>query len=236
MDAATLDLQTDIALGSGPDWELAMMAIDPGQQNIFVASHARNALVLVSDSATYRLADANGGGTWGVAGDPGLKRVYVTNRDTANLSALDAASDYKYIAESNILPCRDERAAPYGLGFNPANSNLYVACSVNGSVDRLAVYTAGATGLHYVTTIPTGNGGRNGGGGIAVNPLTGHVFVTNSAANTVSIIDSNTNSPLLEVAVGSDPFGIAVDPLTGLIFVADRGDSNIHVFTDPPTR
>jgi YVTN family beta-propeller protein len=60
IDTATLDLQTDIALGSGPDWELAMMAIDPSQQNIFVASHARNALVLVSDSATYRMADANG--------------------------------------------------------------------------------------------------------------------------------------------------------------------------------
>jgi YVTN family beta-propeller protein len=235
MDAATLDLQTDIALSSGPDWELAMMAIDPSQQSIFVASHARNAVVVVSDSSSYRLAAANGVGTWGVAADPNLKRVYVTNRDTANLSTLDAASGYKYLAEYTIAPCRDKRAIPYGLGFNPANSKLYVSCNVNGSVDRLAVYTAGATGLQYVTTVPTGKGGNDGGGGIAVNPLTGHVFVTNSAANTVSIINGNTDSPLVEVPVGSDPFGIAVDTSTGLVFVADRGGSDIHVFADPST-
>ncbi len=62
--------------------------------------------------------------------------------------------------------------------------------------------------------------------GVAV--LHGRVFVTNSGANTVSVIDSSTNTGSATINVGSRPEGVATDPQFG-VCVANGGDDTVSV-------
>ncbi|MFZ1023699.1 MAG: YncE family protein, partial [Thermoplasmata archaeon] len=57
----------------------------------------------------------------------------------------------------------------------------------------------------------------------AIDPATGDLYVTNAAADTVSVFSSTTGKTLATIPVGIIPWGIAVDPRTNEIYVADRG-------------
>ena len=48
--------------------------------------------------------------------------------------------------------------------------------------------------------------------GVAVTPDGKHVYVTNQASQTVSVIATATNTVVATVPVGSNPFGVAVTP------------------------
>ena len=95
------------------------------------------------------------------------------------------------VTSRTIQPCGGAGASPYGLAFNPANNKLYIVCSPFHNVNRAAVYRANATGLTRLAFLPIGDGGEDGGGGVAVDGATSNVFFTNSAANTVSVISGS---------------------------------------------
>lgn len=72
---------------------------------------------------------------------------------------------------------------------------------------------------------------------IAVNPVTGYVYVANAgdiedpADDTVTIIDGNSNPPALlnTVTVGHYPVAITVNPTTGYVYVANNGGNSISI-------
>jgi YVTN family beta-propeller protein len=65
--------------------------------------------------------------------------------------------------------------------------------------------------------------------GIAVNPNTNRIYVTNYSSNSVSVIDGDTNTVIDTIAVGNAPQGIAVNPVTNKIYVAN-GNSGDPVY------
>ncbi|MFF7485733.1 YncE family protein [Streptomyces luteogriseus] len=72
-----------------------------------------------------------------------------------------------------------------------------------------------------VTTVPVGAKPV----GVAVD-VHDHVFVTNSGANTVSVINSATNTVSATLTVGFHPEGVATDPQFG-VYVANGGDRTV---------
>src|SRR6202167_2407964 len=60
--------------------------------------------------------------------------------------------------------------------------------------------------------------------GIAVNPLSGKIYVDNFGQDTVQVIDGQTNAPPDTIQVVPFPTGLAVDPLTDTIYVTNQGD------------
>src|SRR5919112_1991383 len=63
--------------------------------------------------------------------------------------------------------------------------------------------------------------------GIAVDPNTNRIYVSNSNNNTVSVIDGATNRVIGDpIPVGEGPFGIAVDPNTNRIYVSNYFSDN----------
>ena len=66
--------------------------------------------------------------------------------------------------------------------------------------------------------------------GVAVNPNTNMIYVSNEKDNTVSVIDGSTNSVVNTIQVGTGPHGIGVNPNTDIIYVADSGhyDASLH--------
>ena len=89
-----------------------------------------------------------------------------------------------------------------------------------------------ARATNVVATIPVGSFPH----GVAVNPVTNRVYVTNSGGqasgypgNTVSVIDGATNTVLTTVTVGTGAFGVAVNPTTNRIYVSNRSDDTVSV-------
>jgi YVTN family beta-propeller protein len=69
--------------------------------------------------------------------------------------------------------------------------------------------------------------------GVAVNPVTKNVYVTNEFSNTVSVIDGGTQRVTDTITVGSFPYGVAVNPFNDRIYVTNRGSNTVTVIDSP---
>jgi YVTN family beta-propeller protein len=77
--------------------------------------------------------------------------------------------------------------------------------------------------------------------GVAVNPTTNRIYVTNYYSHNVSVINGGTNTVVATVPVGSGPYGVAVNPTTNRVYVANNwgnvsvidGGTNTVVATVP---
>jgi YVTN family beta-propeller protein len=85
-----------------------------------------------------------------------------------------------------------------------------------------------------LTSIDIGNGGTDGGGGIAANISRNHIYVTNSAENSVSVINGFTDSVFATIyhpaVTLQDPYGIAVNHNLNLVYVVNRSGNSLVRF------
>ena len=124
---------------------------------------------------------------------------------------------------------------PYGLSVDPVQSRLYVFLAAQpdpANPRQVAVYRLPETGPSLLATISVGAGGPNGGTGIAVNPSTHHVLVTNSLANSLTVIHAVSLVVLRTTSMGSDPHAVAVDPGLGYVFVGQRAGNSVRGLPD----
>ena len=80
-----------------------------------------------------------------------------------------------------------------------------------------AVPAAAAGGYTVTATIPVGSRPL----GVAVDPATHTVYVTNTWDGTVSVIDEATRAVTATIPVGTYPAGVAVDPAAGTVYVTN---------------
>jgi len=233
LDATTLAVLSIVPLGGTPG-NLTFVQINQLTNRVFVVDYTRNAVWIINGQTdtVESIKGGHGLGTWGLAVNPNLNRLYVSNRDTGTVTTLDGNNNYALIAEQTVSPCESASSAPYGLGFNPVNNKLYVACAPHGLVDTAVVYAANSDGLTRLARLSIGNGGGDGGGGVAVDTATGNVFFTNSRDNTVSVIGGTSNTVVATLPVGLDPFGAAVDPTNRRVYIGNRTGNNVTVLLD----
>jgi YVTN family beta-propeller protein len=80
--------------------------------------------------------------------------------------------------------------------------------------------------------VPVGDGPT----GVAFNPDTNTVYVTNSLSNTTSVIDGTENTVQSDLSVGTNPVGVAVNPDTGKVYVTNSlSNTTSVIFTVPFT-
>jgi YVTN family beta-propeller protein len=65
--------------------------------------------------------------------------------------------------------------------------------------------------------------------GIAVNPSTNKVYVVNEFSNTVSVIDTKTDTVKSTINLGNFPYGIDMNPLNNRIYITNRGSNTVSV-------
>ena len=88
------------------------------------------------------------------------------------------------------------------------------------------VFEKNPDSIRRIATIHVGNSGSDrdpnvGGSGLVVNPETNNVFVTDTAAGTVTVIGPN-NTVVATIPVGTDPYEVAVNRTTQTIYVTLR--------------
>lgn len=229
IDGATDQVLRDIYLGV----RLSFVAVNTVTNRVFITSHGLPGVIVIDGGNNTVINVVTSGllAPFGLAVSEPLNRVYVGDRDRQEIVTLDG--DGNLLAGQTIRP-QPAGAAPFALAFNPDTGRLYVALAVNGVVDRVQVYRASLSGLLLLDTILVDQGGADGGGGLAVNPATNRIYMTNAASNTVSIINGWTNEVQVTVSVGVDPYGVAANPVTGLIYTVNRAGSTLSLFYDGP--
>ena len=65
--------------------------------------------------------------------------------------------------------------------------------------------------------------------GVAYDSNDGRVYVANSGSNTVSVIDTKTNTVVVTIPVGTTPQGVAYDSNDGRVYVANSGSNTVSV-------
>ena len=67
--------------------------------------------------------------------------------------------------------------------------------------------------------------------GVAVNPVTNTVYVTNEGDGTVSVISGSTGTVTGTIPVGTGPRGVAVNTVTNTAYVANFFDNTVSVIS-----
>ncbi len=205
--------------------------VDVGANPERVMVDSRNAHVFVTnviDNTISVLDAANNGAflstmTLGpsvgfTAVDTSSNLVYVPS-NCANPPVCDVGGAYlhKIDGVTRSFISSDAVALPAvgtGVVFDEVNRLVYVAM-VN---DQVAVVDPVAKTVLQV--IDVGSQPK----GMAINPVTRKLYVTNSNANSVSVIDLATNSVLkTEFVFSNAPERVAVDPIINRIYVAGYG-------------
>src|SRR5215510_4624393 len=70
--------------------------------------------------------------------------------------------------------------------------------------------------------------------GVAADPKTNTVYVTNISGNTVSVISGRTNTVTATIRLGNFPFAVAVDPKTNTIDVTTFNANTVSVLDPCP--
>ncbi|WP_426367446.1 YncE family protein [Streptomyces sp. E-08] len=194
--------------------------------HVFVANRLANTVSVINSVTNTVTATLNVGfRPESVATDPQFG-VYVANGGNFTVSALD---------RFHTLVTTIEVGGPPGL---PLPDMLRVA------VDHLMgrAYVANR-GLHRVSIIGLSSDPPalsfdftdvDGPLGVAVDPVSHRVFVTQPDHNKVSVIDATTHTVVKSFAVGPHPTGIAIDPQKRRVYVANSGFRTVSVI-DMPT-
>lgn len=108
-----------------------------------------------------------------------------------------------------------------GVAFNPKTNLLYVLKKGDVAHEYAGTVSVINQATNMVTaTIPVGAWPA----GVAVNPMTNTIYVTNYAGPSLSIINGATNvvtATIPNTSVGNTPLGVAVNPMTNKVYVTD---------------
>lgn len=237
---------TTISVGAKPKG----VAVDPVTNRVFVGLAASSS-VAVLDANTNKLiatwATDGLGNTNGIAFSQ--NKLFVTKRNNASVSVVNATTG----AFVKNIPVGN---APYGIGANGAS--VWAANFNDGTVSLLnpatntkvrnttvGGYPAQVAPLNdhaYVTTYGTGvvdldaNGfflhalsGITGAFGVAANPTTNRVYVSNRDTNSIAVINAASDTLSATFTESATPYALAVNPNTNHLFIVLADSNSVRV-------
>jgi YVTN family beta-propeller protein len=233
-DAATGSLIAPlIPTGAGSSAEPFGVAITPDGSTAYVTNSQEANGKSVS---TINVAAGTNGveiapfdlGTVGVAITPDGRRAYVASKIAATVSVINTATN-KLIGSPIEVGVENE-SFDRGVAITPDGKRVYVARFGDDAVSMIDT----ESNLVIGAPIPVGDGPR----AMAITPDGKRLYVTNNvisaAGNSVSVIDTATNTVVATIPVGEAPRGIAITPDGTRAYVANQ-DSNTVTAIDTAT-
>jgi len=211
--ASRVEAQVVVATIPGSVQYANKVAVNPNTNRIYVTGYGIGNTLTVIDGATNSIIavapiDYN---PWGVAVNPNTNRIYVVNTySDYSISAIDGDTHA-------VLARIPVSAVPLEVAVNAITNRIYVASSAQVSV------IDGNTNA-VIATVP-----MEAWYGIAVNPNTNRIYVTNYLQSKVSVIDGDTHNVIAVVPLTNYPMGVAVNPNTNLVYVAVPNHATIAV-------
>jgi YVTN family beta-propeller protein len=226
----TLAVEAKITLGGQP----ALTEILPDLDTVFVVVRGTGKIGIIQGTTLVAQVDSGGGGPYGIAADRVNNRIYLANRDGRTFTAL--------VREGNSWVVRygpqfSDGRTLFNIAYSPTTNKLYAIYAKPGDptgTDWLVdIWKPDVNGLWaLLQTVPVGDGGavespQVGGTGIAINPVTGNVFVVNTGAGTMSVIHGQNDYVKTTVTLGTDPYTVSIDPWRNFVYVGLRSSGSI---------
>lgn len=169
---------------------------------LYVANMDGNSLAIVDVGSNQVTEVALGGVAVQTAVSPDGQNVYVSLYDTKEVVRINISS-----LTVTRLALPSSAQGPIQLYPTPNSSMLYV-CDQGGLMSRPTnnkVYVIDLASFSINDSITAGNKVH----GVVVDDMGARAYVTNTADNTVSVIDVGTGDVLATIGVGMEPNGIA---------------------------
>ncbi len=224
--------------------------VDRLHNRIYVTLHGSDQMAVI-DGANDNVVKYIGGlqGAFDLVLDTVHNQIFVSARN----------GNYVAVIDRNTLDEIQSRRAftggeTFSLAFDPVLSQLYVIyapdslagqaeianiyspqlipAAVNGNPNKIAVFEVKPNEFGRITTLTVEEAGPQGGVGIAVNPTTNNVFVSNSADNSLSVIDGVSLQTVEVVPMPGDPGSVAANPVTNLVYISNRAANVVHLVVD----
>jgi YVTN family beta-propeller protein len=142
--------------------------------------------------------------------------VYVTNNGASTVSRIDGVAN-------RVVATFPAGTYPAGVAI-PRVSGLYVAGTGSGSVRVMSLQGAPRT------TIPVGRAPL----GVAATPYSPLVHVANTGSDTMSMINSRSDTVVATVKVGRRPEGVASDLAGTRVYVTNNASNSVSVIATGP--
>jgi len=164
--------------------------------------------------------------------------IYVTDLGAHTVSVIDG----KTCNATNVSGCRHRPVTvnvgqtPGGIAVDTRTDTIYVTGESSNDVSVIDGKTCNATTTGGCRQTPVHVLAGAGARGIAVNEVTDTVYVANTIANTVSVIDGATCNATVQTGcsrraavapVGVSPRRVAVDELTNTIYITNAGSNTV---------
>jgi len=189
------------------------------QENRLLVASASKAQILILDPATLQTIRAitipNAFGVINLAGDPIRHRVYAAIYE--KIVVLDSNT-------GQILTTLATKGSYFTLAVPPSGENIFVALYDSPS------------NTQYLTALDPTTGAARGRVKIGGDPRGAlfssdgaRVYVANSFANTISVIDPRALIQVAQIAVYAQPYALALDETARRLYVANYGSDNVSV-------
>lgn len=220
LDSATGQVKGQpIPVGNKP----IIMAVNPATHMVYVTGHNDNSLSVIDGTRNSLVTTLwVGSGPAGIAIDQSANIVYVANQLDGTISIIDGAKN-QVTGSSWTLPQGYKNA--WGLALDPGLHQLYYTNPPPyiGDFSGLGVLNTDSGML--IAHIPSPSRADL----VAVNTVNHQVFMTDSDANTVSIIHGTSNTSVRTVNVGNEPITVLADQGSGLAYVDNALDGTVSI-------
>jgi YVTN family beta-propeller protein len=234
-------------IGGAPIW----IVENPATRTVY-AENQEDSSISVIDAATCNAIDttgcrrvppalATGFDAGGEALDPSTDTVYATSQNNGTVTVLNGGTCNAVITLgcSDYAPTIPVGNGPQPIAVDPSTGTVYVGSQYD---DTVSVVNAVVCNVEHPSGCdrawPTIGVGFAVFFGLALDPATHSLYVSNVNGNTVAVINTATCNAMTQagcgqtpetIAVGNAPAGIAIDQATDTVYVANIGDNTVSV-------
>lgn len=224
------------------------LAVDPLSHTVYVANSESNTISVIgtrmcnaqvtSGCGHVRATIPLGPGPFAVAVSERTHSIYVADLLAPVVSVIDGRT----CNASDVKGCKRKPATvnvggyPGGIAIDTRTNTIYVTGQVSDDVSVIDGNTCNGTVRSGCRKAPLRVQAGAGARGIAINQRTDTIYVANTAAGNVSVIDGRTCNAAVHTGcgkrpavapVGLSPRRLVVDELTNTIYVTNAGSNSV---------
>ncbi len=189
VDTETNDVTGTVTVGNSP----VGIAVHPAGTKIYVGNYSDSTVSVIDATSLDVTSVTVGSMPRGIAINSAGTKVYVANGSSGNVSVINTAD--------NTVSTITLSGSPGGVAINSAGSRLYV--SDHSTPGHVWIINAAAP-YDVIETVTVGAHPY----GMSMNSNDTRVYVANVNSDTVSVIDTASNSVVDTVNVGDGPYAL----------------------------
>ncbi len=220
IDGSTNNIVATISAGIGDTPE--SLSFDNTTNRVYLANNGTNIVTVINTAGDVNTVIANvtvGTNPSSIAINESTNRVYVTNYGSNTVSVIDTDTNNVIDTITTV------GIAPSSVAVHESSNTIYVTNS--SSSNSLGIVSIINYDGNDYTTIANVTVGTNPSS-IAIENST-RAFVANSGDNTVSVINTATNTVIATIPTETTPVALSINNATKKLYVANSGSGSVSI-------